>query len=137
MRRNSTHSQEKLRNKGKQNKILLQAFFDYPKSMLHVEKETGISRSSITRYVSNWEKEGRIKAIYVGICWISKYTNVKFYSTNPIYFDKTFVDISHLTKSQRSSWFNALKKINSVESPASVEELRVLFQDVTKNRSDE
>lgn len=65
---------------------LFKAFYEQPKTMLMVEVETGISRSSICRYVANWKESENIGIVRIGICPISKYRKVQHLTTNPKLF---------------------------------------------------
>ena len=62
-------------------KVIFQAFYGQPKTMLMVAVETGILRANICRYVAKWEKENRICIVRKGICPISKH-RAGFYTTN-------------------------------------------------------
>jgi hypothetical protein len=55
-----------------QRKAVLRAFRE-PKTMLQVSFETGILRANITRFVSEFQRDGRIIRIKNGICPISKH----------------------------------------------------------------
>ncbi len=66
-----------------QMKIVFEAFQEQPKTMRMVEVETGIIRSNITWYVDEWRKENRIFEVRKGICPITKFSNVGFFTTNP------------------------------------------------------
>lgn len=69
-----------------QMKRVFEAFFSHPKTMLMVDVETGIMRSNITRYVSKWKKQDRIKIVRKSICPISKRGGVQYLTTNPELF---------------------------------------------------
>ena len=60
-----------------------EAFHEAPKTMLQVEKEIGVMRSNITRYVDSLRKLNQIYLTHYGICPISKHRSVGFYTTNP------------------------------------------------------
>lgn len=72
-----------------QMKIVLKAFYEQPKTMLMVEVETGIMRSNITWYVDEWRKQDKIIEVKQGVCPISKYPTVGYYTTNPDLFPKS------------------------------------------------
>lgn len=55
-----------------QRKAVLKAFRE-PKTMLQVSFETGILRANICRFISEFQREGRIIRIKNGICPISKH----------------------------------------------------------------
>ncbi len=59
------------------------AFYSRPKTMLMVAVETGIMRASICRYVSQLRRNDSIYLVRKGICEISKYPGVGYYTTNP------------------------------------------------------
>ena len=73
----------KYRKIKRQRQIVFKAFLSGLKTMKMVDVETGIMRSNITRYVSEWKKQGCIKIIKKGICPITKSTGVQFLTTNP------------------------------------------------------
>lgn len=66
-------------------KVIFQAFYGQPKTMLMVAVETGILRANICRYVSQLEKHNLIRLVRKGICPISKH-RAGFYTTNPELF---------------------------------------------------
>ena len=59
------------------------AFYDRPKTMLMVAIETGIMRASICRYVAKLRQHDNIFLVKKGICEVSKYPGVGYYTTNP------------------------------------------------------
>jgi hypothetical protein len=69
-----------------QMKRVFAAFYSQPKTMLMVERETGIMRPNICRYVSRWKKLGSIKIVSLCICPISKRGGVQRLTTNPELF---------------------------------------------------
>jgi len=58
---------------GEQQKVVLQAFLGSAKTMLEVERLTGLKRTSICGYVGLFRKKGIITAVYKAPCKISKY----------------------------------------------------------------
>ncbi len=66
-------------------KIIFQAFYNQPKTMLMVAVETGILRANICRYVAELQKQNRISIVRKGFCPISKH-RAGFYTTNPELF---------------------------------------------------
>lgn len=77
--------------KDTQSNLIFKAFYNKPKSALMVEKEIGISRSSITRYISAWEAENKIITLYKSRCVISNRSQVKFYTTNSAIINKALI----------------------------------------------
>jgi hypothetical protein len=85
-----------LRNRQSEDKRRLTQFqvvylslFNQPKTMLMVEKETGIMRSNICRYIATLRKRDCIGIVKKGICPISKYSAVQYLTTNPQLFQKS------------------------------------------------
>ncbi|MGL4519347.1 MAG: hypothetical protein ACRCUJ_06645 [Phocaeicola sp.] len=76
-----SHSGNKDNTFSGQLRIVFQSFFSSSKTMFQVEKETGISRSNVCRYVAMMEESGVIKFLYKGYCPISGYM-AGFYSTD-------------------------------------------------------
>lgn len=83
---NSNNSQYPLgdsHNQDSKEKRVFNAFAERPKTMRMVEVETGIRRDSfICRRIGEWLKEGRICKTHFGVCPISKYSKVGFYTTD-------------------------------------------------------
>ncbi|MBT6685759.1 MAG: hypothetical protein HOB05_05460 [Bacteroidetes bacterium] len=75
------------KNKDNRLQAQLQVVFDTlyrkPATMLMVSVETGIMRANICRYIDTLRKQNNIYLIRKGICPISKYSKVGFYTTNP------------------------------------------------------
>lgn len=92
---NSPNDRSKDSNSGTQMQIVFRSFFEFPKTMYQVEKETGVCRPNICRYVCEWEKHGNIQELHKGKCPVSGYT-AGFYSTNKKLFKKE--------EKQRSFW---------------------------------
>ena len=61
------------------------AFFSQPVTMMQAAKSVGIDRANVCRYVATLRKEGAIWLIRKGICPVTRWTGVGFYSTNPEY----------------------------------------------------
>lgn len=59
------------------------AFYEHPKTMLMVAKETNIERGNICRYVGKWKKHNMIWINEYGTCPISEHNSVQFLTTNP------------------------------------------------------
>lgn len=57
-----------------QRQIILNFFTEYTTTMYDAEKQTGICRPSICRYVRMLEDRGLIVRLYQGLCPISGYT---------------------------------------------------------------
>ncbi|HKK43878.1 MAG TPA: hypothetical protein VJ964_00025 [Balneolaceae bacterium] len=68
-----------------QTKRTFEAFRERPKTMMEVSIETGIIRPNICRYISKWEKQGKIVLVKEDTCPITKH-KAGFYSTDPTYF---------------------------------------------------
>jgi hypothetical protein len=66
-----------------QMKKVYAAFFEQPKTMLMVERETGIMRSNVCWYVRKWRNLDRIHIVKLGICPESKYSGVQYLTTDP------------------------------------------------------
>lgn len=71
--------------KKKQTQRTFDAFYEEPKTMLQVAKETGILRGNICRYVDYFRKHSKIVEVKQGKCPISNH-KAAFYSTDPAYF---------------------------------------------------
>ena len=68
-----------------QMKIVFQAFYNSPKTMLMVSFETGILRANICRYVAEWRKYDKIAVAKRGLCPITRFP-AGFYTTDPALF---------------------------------------------------
>lgn len=68
-----------------QEKIVFAAFFQEPKTMYMVEKQTGIMRPSICRFVATWKRKDSIRIVRTAK---DPYTKCKaqFLTTNPAHF---------------------------------------------------
>jgi hypothetical protein len=64
-----------------QMKRVFAAFKRKPSTMLMVSIETGILRANICRYVSEWQKQGRIHLFKQGLCKVSKH-RAGYYTTD-------------------------------------------------------
>ena len=60
------------------------SFFERPKTMKMVDKETGVMRENICRYKRIMQRSGAIWLINKSICPITRH-RAGFYSTNPRY----------------------------------------------------
>ncbi|MEM1136400.1 MAG: hypothetical protein AAGI07_11225 [Bacteroidota bacterium] len=80
------YRQDKYKHFKSQMEIVFAAFMASPKTMLMVSRDTGVMRASVCRFVAAWEKTDKIKKIRTGICPITKYPTVGFYTTNPKLF---------------------------------------------------
>ncbi|WP_066223365.1 hypothetical protein [Formosa haliotis] len=70
---------------------VFQAFFNAPKTMLMVSRETGIYRASICRYVAELRFEDKIMVVKNGLCKISKH-EANYYTTNPDLFTESILN---------------------------------------------
>ena len=68
-----------------QMKKVFASFQRKPSTMLMVAVETGILRANICRYIAQWQRQGKIQLIKMGICPISKH-RAGFYTTSPDLF---------------------------------------------------
>ena len=59
------------------------AFYERPKTMLMIAKETEIRRANVCRYVAELRQYDNIFLVKKGICEVSKYPGVGHYTTNP------------------------------------------------------
>lgn len=71
-----------------QTKRVYKAFFEAPKTMLMVSKETGILRANICRYVSKLRKHDNIAEVKKGLCKISNH-KAGYLTTNPDQYPKS------------------------------------------------
>jgi hypothetical protein len=60
------------------------AFFSQPKTMMQVAKQVGVDRANTCRYVATMRKVGAIWLVRKGICPVTRWPGVGFYTTNPI-----------------------------------------------------
>lgn len=85
-------SQHKKQNKdnhfGRQLKIVFQSFYSEPKTMLMADKDSGVNRANICRYISTLKKSELVYLVKKDKCQISHYT-AGYYTTNPKYFKKS------------------------------------------------
>lgn len=56
---------------GVQQRIIFNSFADGAKTMLQVQKLTGVKRSTICGYVGRFRKKGLIRAVYKDACTVS------------------------------------------------------------------
>ena len=71
-----------------QMKIVFRAFYDQPKTMLMVSKETGVLRANICRYVAKWRCHNTIEPAKKDYCKITKHL-ADYLTTNPELFPKS------------------------------------------------
>jgi hypothetical protein len=71
-----------------QMEIVFAAFQRRPATMLMISIETGILRANICRYVSEWQRQGKIKLLKQGLCKISKH-RAGYYTTDTNIFSPT------------------------------------------------
>ena len=87
MKNKTTSSLNKRQGKNKEFKTQLQIVFDFfykkPSTMLMVSVQTGIMRANICWYIHSLLNQNKIFLIKKGICPVSKYSKVGFYTTNP------------------------------------------------------
>lgn len=80
---NSNNSQA---NSNDQYNIVFNAFFESPKTMQEVSKETGIMRSNICWYVRDFRNKRIIALVGYRKCKVTNYGKVGIYTTNPDLF---------------------------------------------------
>jgi len=71
-----------------QMKIVFRAFYEQPKTMLMVSRETGILRANICRYVAKWRELKRIEPVKTDYCKITKHL-ADYLTTNQDLFPKS------------------------------------------------
>jgi hypothetical protein len=81
--KNSNNSQA---NGNDQLNIVFNAFFESPKTMKEVDKETGIMRESICRYIKTLRAKNRIALVGYRKCNVTNHDKVGTYTTNPDLF---------------------------------------------------
>lgn len=64
------------------------ALFVKPMTMYQVEKQTGVNRSNVCRYVKELREQHNIALVRIGMCPISKHSKVQFFTTNPELYPK-------------------------------------------------
>ncbi len=69
-----------------QRKIVFNAFFESPKTMQEVSKETGVMRSNICYYIRDFRNQRQIELVGYRKCNVTKYGKVGIYTTNPDLF---------------------------------------------------
>lgn len=70
---------------GKQLKAVYESLFNEPKTMLMADKDTGVNRANICRYIDTLKKSELVYLVKKDKCKISHYT-AGYYTTNPKYF---------------------------------------------------
>jgi hypothetical protein len=68
-----------------QAKIVFASFYERPKTMYQVEKETEIMRPSICRFVAEWKRKDSIRIVRKGLDPFTRCT-AQFLSTNPMHW---------------------------------------------------
>lgn len=83
----STSTKAQRQRWANQSKIVFAAFFEKPKTMYMVERDTQIMRPSICRFVAVWKKKDSIRVVHTAK---DPYTqcSAQFLSTNPIHWPK-------------------------------------------------
>lgn len=81
--KNSNNSQA---NGNDQLNIVFNAFFESPKTMQEVSKETGVMRSNICWYVRDFKNQRIIAMVGYRKCNVTNYGKVGIYTTNPDLF---------------------------------------------------
>jgi len=67
------------------NKVF-RAFYEFPKTMKEVDKETFIMRENICRYVRTLREQNRIALVGYRRCKVTRHRKVGIYTTNPDLF---------------------------------------------------
>lgn len=70
-------------------KVVFNSFFEFPKTMKEVDKETNVMRENICRYVSTLRNENRIALVGYRKCKVTGFNKVGIYTTNPDLFPKS------------------------------------------------
>jgi hypothetical protein len=81
--KNSNNTQA---NRNNQLNIVFNAFFESPKTMKEVDKETGVMRENICFYVRYFRKQKRIALVGYRKCKVTGHDKVGTYTTNPNLF---------------------------------------------------
>ncbi|MFA9191359.1 hypothetical protein AAGV28_08270 [Flavobacterium sp. FZUC8N2.13] len=81
--KNSNNSQA---NGHDQLNVVFNAFFEYPKTMKEVDKETNVMRESICRHVKTLRAKNQIALVGFRKCNITGHGKVGIYTTNPDLF---------------------------------------------------
>lgn len=81
-----TNSNNTQANGNDQLNIVFNAFFEKPKTMKEVDKETGIMRESICRHVKTLRAKNRIALVGYRKCNVTNHGKVGIYTTNPDLF---------------------------------------------------
>jgi len=58
-------------------------FFAEPKTMMQIDRQTGIRRENVCRYVRTMKQANAIWIVRIGRCPITRHSHVKFWTTNP------------------------------------------------------
>lgn len=89
LRNNTTDepTKEQISRWQNQEKIVFAAFFQEPATMYMIEKETGIMRPSICRFVATWKKKDSIRVVRIGKDPFTRCT-AQFLSTNPKFWPR-------------------------------------------------
>lgn len=81
-----TNSNNSQANSNDQLNIVFNAFFESPKTMQEVSKETGIMRSNICWYIRDFRNKRIIAMVGYRKCNVTNYGKVGMYTTNPDLF---------------------------------------------------
>jgi hypothetical protein len=84
-----TNSNNSQANSNDQFNIVFNAFFESPKTMQEVSKETGVMRSNICWYVRDFRNQRIIAMVGYRKCNVTKYGKVGIYTTNPDLFPES------------------------------------------------
>lgn len=64
-------------------KKVYEAFYQKPKTMKEVDKETGIMRESICWYCKELRSQGKLHPVRKRVCSVTKYDHVTEWTSNP------------------------------------------------------
>lgn len=81
-----TNSNNSQANSSDQLNIVFNAFFECPKTMKEVSKETGVMRANICWYVRYFKSQNKITLVDYRKCNVTSYSKVGTYTTNPDLF---------------------------------------------------
>ena len=72
-----------MRDRGAQKKIVFDAFFQTPMTMMECDKKTGVQRSNICWYCRDFRELNKLYEVGKKVCSVSKEAGVTVLSTNP------------------------------------------------------
>lgn len=75
-------------------KQVFNAFFEKPRTMKEVDKETGIMRENICRYCNMLRQQNKLFAVRKRRCKVTGYPSVIEWTTNPIFAPKQPLQLS-------------------------------------------